>query len=77
MQEPPLNAEARAAYCEAIRQVEEEISAIDEITLIKPDPRRDLASWHVYLDFRRRREEATAERDRLRSLLGTSGTIFY
>ncbi len=77
MQNPPLTTQARADYTEAIRQLDEEISDIDEVTVIKPDPRRDLASWHLYLDFRRRREEATAERDRLRSMVGTSGTIFY
>jgi hypothetical protein len=43
MQYPPLTNQAAADYAEALRQVEQEISDIDEITMILPDPRRELA----------------------------------
>jgi hypothetical protein len=65
--------QAAADYTEAIRQVEQEISDLDEITMIPPDPRRELARWHIYHDVRRRRREAIAERDQLQRQLDQPG----
>jgi hypothetical protein len=72
MQYRPLTDQATADYAEALRQVEQEISDIDEITMIPPDPRRELAHWHVYHHFRRRRRDAIAERDQLQRIVSHS-----
>jgi hypothetical protein len=43
MQHETLTAQAAADYAEALRQIDQEISDIDEVTMIPPDPRRELA----------------------------------